>query len=246
MSYMVRLEVFEGPFDLLLNLIERAELDIFDIPIAHITEEYLDYLRQMQELDLVVSGDFLVMAATLLQIKAKMLLPKKQCDDELMTEEDPREELVEKILEYKFFKEVAEDLETRSEQAASIFPRPINKDLEQNSPLFTNPVGEVDVNTLNQLYKQVLLAFKESRTVTNIERKISLAEGIATLRLTLLKHKKVYFSELLDTKERRFIIVVFLAVLELIRMREIDVVQKQEFGDILIISLSTSAKEEEK
>lgn len=124
MSYLVKLEVFEGPFDLLLNLIEKAEIDIMDIPIARITEDYLDYLRQMQELDLVVSGDFLVMAATLLQIKAQMLLPKKPpADPDLEGEDeaDPRAELVRQLLEYKFYKEVAQVLKERVDEVA-VFP----------------------------------------------------------------------------------------------------------------------------
>ena len=125
MGYLVKLEVFEGQFDLLLSLIEQAEIDIMDIPIAQITEDYLEYLRQMQELDLVVSGDFLVMAATLLQIKAKMLLPKKPKtgdSDDIEEEEDPREQLVMQLLEYKFYKEAAQILQERAEQI-TVYPR---------------------------------------------------------------------------------------------------------------------------
>ena len=141
MGYLVKLEIFEGPFDLLLSLIEKAEIDIMDIPIARITEDYLDYLRQMQELDLVVSGDFLVMAATLLQIKAQMLLPKKppaDPDAEEEAEADPREELVRQLLEYKFYKEVAQILKEQADQVA-VFPGRISRRLLTRHP-FTSIV----------------------------------------------------------------------------------------------------------
>lgn len=238
MGYLVKLEIFEGPFDLLLNLIEKAEIDIFDIPIAQITDEYLDYLKQMQELDLVVSGDFLVMAATLLQIKAKMLLPVKPQDDEEVLEEDPREELVERLLEYKFYKEIANILQMKSQQAAVVYPRYFYEQSQYKPPIFTNPIGEADANTLEKMFSQVLQALKESETVTHIRRRRSMAETIASIRLTMLKRKKVTFSELLVVKDRYYILVTFLAILELIRMREINAVQDHDFGEIKLVLLS--------
>ncbi|NMB38328.1 MAG: segregation/condensation protein A [Firmicutes bacterium] len=239
MGYLVKLEIFEGPFDLLLNLIEKAEIDIFDIPIAQITEEYLDYLRKMQELDLVVSGDFLVMAATLLQIKAKMLLPAKPQTDEEEPEEDPREELVERLLEYKFYKEIAEILQTKSQQAAGVYPRYFYDQSQHKSPIFTNPIGEADANTLAKLFSQVLQALKESKTVTHIKRRRrSMAETIASIRLTMLKRNQVTFSELLIEKDRYYILMTFLAVLELVHMQEIKAVQEQDFGEIKLILLA--------
>ena len=123
MGYLVKLEVFEGPFDLLLSLIERAEIDILDIPIAQLADDYLDYLHQMQEHDLAVSGEFLVMATTLLQIKARMLLPKPPAiDGEEYDEEDPREDLVARLLEYKFYKEVANLLQEHYQAAEAVYP----------------------------------------------------------------------------------------------------------------------------
>lgn len=238
MSYLVKLEVFEGPFDLLLSLIEQAEIDILDIPIAQITEEYLAYLRKMQELDLVVSGDFLVIAATLLQIKAKMLLPSKPVmlleDDE---EEDPREALVERLMEYKFYKEIAERLHNQSEQTAFVYPRCQTSAGEKKLPIFVNPVGDVDVDILNKLFAQVVLAINERKRVRQIERKISLPTTIRNVRITILKRQNVTFSELLVAKERQFIVVTFLAVLELIRNREIIVVQDHDLGEIYITGI---------
>ncbi len=240
MSYLVKLEIFEGPFDLLLNLIEKAEIDIFDIPIAHITEEYLDYLRQMQELDLVVSGDFLVMAATLLQIKAKMLLPPKPKTSEEESEEDPRQELVFRLLEYKFYKEVALALQDKSLQASGFYPRYFPENTQVKSRIFTNPVGDANASTLAKLFSQVLKALEEIETVTEIKRRKSLAETVTSVRLTLLKRKHVKFSELLTIKDRQYILVTFLAVLELIKMREIQATQERVFGEINLVSLAST------
>lgn len=236
MSYLVKLEVFEGPFDLLLNLIEKAEIDIMDIPIARITEDYLDYLRQMQELDLVVSGDFLVMAATLLQIKAQMLLPKKPSADpdlEGEDEADPRAELVRQLLEYKFYKEVAQVLKERVDEVA-VFPRAYYEALDK-APIYTNCVGDADAEVLAGLFAQVLAALDESKKVTYIKRDMSLAEAIANLRLILRQQQTVTFRELLVRKDRLFIIYTFLAVLELIKLREIYAIQERLFGEIRLV-----------
>lgn len=237
MGYLVKLEIFEGPFDLLLSLIDKAEIDIMDIPIAQITEDYLDYLRQMQELDLVVSGDFLVMAATLLQIKAQMLLPKKPpLDPDSVGEEeaDPREELVRKLLEYKFYKEVAQILKEQADQVA-VFPRAYFEANSEQAPIYVNCVGDVDAKVLAGLFAQVLAALDESNKVTYIKRDLSLAEAISKLRLTLAERKSVVFSELLVQKDRIFIIYTFLAVLELIKLREIYAIQDRLFGDIRLV-----------
>ena len=237
MGYLVKLEIFEGPFDLLLSLIDKAEIDIMDIPIAQITEDYLDYLRQMQELDLVVSGDFLVMAATLLQIKAKMLLPKKPpLDPDSVGEEeaDPREELVRKLLEYKFYKEVAQILKEQADQVA-VFPRAYFEANSEQAPIYVNCVGDVDAKVLAGLFAQVLAALEESNKVTYIKRDMSLAEAIGKLRLTLAERKSVVFSELLVQRDRIFIIYTFLAVLELIKLREIYAIQDRLFGDIRLV-----------
>lgn len=234
MGYLVKLEVFEGPFDLLLNLIEQAEIDILDIPIAQIAEEYLDYLQKMKELDLAVSGEFLVMATTLLQIKARMLLPKRPADEEDGEEEDPRESLVTRLLEYKFYKDVASLLQEYHEIAEVSYPRLLANDRQKKQPIFTNLVGETDPTCLAQLLEDVMQALAESETVHQVSNRtrISLNECIAQVRLSLLTAKKLIFSDLIIVKERYYIVTTFLAVLELVRMREVVVVQNKDFGEI--------------
>lgn len=237
MGYLVKLEVFEGPFDLLLSLIERAEIDILDIPIAQLADDYLDYLHQMQEHDLAVSGEFLVMATTLLQIKARMLLPKPPAiDGEEYDEEDPREDLVARLLEYKFYKEVANLLQEHYQAAEAVYPRIIPDDFSEKQPIFTNLIGENDPNCLALLLQEVLQALAESETVHEVgkRKRISLNECIAQIRLSLLAEKRATFSDLLIVKERYYIVTTFLAILELVRMCEIVVRQEHEFGEIYI------------
>src|SRR5690554_2444973 len=123
MGYIIQLEVYQGPFDLLLDLIAQNEIDIWDIPIATITQQYLEYLYSLQERDLAIAGEFLVMAATLIRIKSRLLLPEKPQEEETEEEKDPRQELVEQLLRYKFFKEVALLLRDKYDDAVCFYPK---------------------------------------------------------------------------------------------------------------------------
>ncbi len=233
MGYLVRLEIFEGPFDLLLNLIERDEIDILDIPIAKIAQEYLVYLKQMQEQDLVISGDFLVMAATLLQIKARMLLPHNPEVVATEDEQDPREELVGRLLEYKFFKEISTLLVDKWQLTATLYPRVVRRG-EKKDPIYTNLIGDISIDQLAKLYEQVLQVVDDEDPVQKIHRRVSLQECIARVRQRLLAVKEGTFTELVTVKERYWVILTFLAVLELVRKREILAVQDGEFGEIYL------------
>ena len=141
MDYVVKLEAYEGPFDLLLDLIEQNEVDILDIPIAVITEQYLEYIHTLQEQDLAIGGEFLVMAATLIRIKAKMLLPPEEVEAEEPEEEDPRERLVEQLLRYKAYKEAAARLTERYHGALGYYTRGGRQSQAVRIPIFTNVVG---------------------------------------------------------------------------------------------------------
>ena len=177
------------------------------------------------------------MAATLLQIKAQMLLPKKPpADPDLEGEDeaDPRAELVRQLLEYKFYKEVAQILKEQADQVA-VFPRAYFEANSEQAPIYVNCVGDVDAKVLAGLFAQVLAALDESNKVTYIKRDLSLAEAISKLRLTLAERKSVVFSELLVQRDRIFIIYTFLAVLELIKLREIYAIQDRLFGDIRLV-----------
>ncbi|MGE4358120.1 MAG: ScpA family protein [Candidatus Omnitrophota bacterium] len=233
MSYQVRLEVFEGPLDLLLYLIKKNEVNIFDIPIAQITEQYLEYLELMEMLDLNISGEFLVMAATLINIKSRMLLPpeEKPLEEE---EEDPRAELVKRLLEYARFKEVALNLRERELKRKEEFIR------KEGAKQFIDEEGNVYFEA--SLF-DLITAF--SKAVGHISREtfqeiirdeVTVEEKIHELLHLFVSKEVVYFGELLaNAKTKIEIIVTFLAILELIRLKEIIARQRELFGEIEII-----------
>ena len=227
-SYKVKLRQFEGPLDLLLHLIKRDKINIYDIPISHITSEYLTYIEVMKELELEIAGEFFVMAATLIRIKAQMLLPRRTDEDE--EEEDPREELVRNLLEYRRFKEVAGLLARKEEERRKVFPRPPSK------PLDVEPIDEsMDVSLFDLIdaFKRVISNF-EGETLYTVEREpITIEEKMDYIIETLRTRNEVLFSELFSSGFSKMdIIVTFLAILELVRLGEIHARQMSDRSDI--------------
>lgn len=237
MVYHVRLEFYEGPLALLVHLIESQELDIWNIPIAQITEQYLAYLAAMEELNLEIGGEFLVMAATLLAIKAHMLLPQETSPEDFddgWEEEpvDPREELVQRLLEYRQFREAARGLakllDARGIVAGRGTPPP------PGSVRYTNPVGKATVDDLAEALAKLLDPTKEPRPLPLPRYTVSLEERVEQV-LDLFKRKKRFsFASLCKGGDRRFTVVTFLAVLELIRKGAASVTQPEIFGPITI------------
>ncbi len=237
--YVVSLSNFEGPLDLLLFFIKRDELDIYDIPIARITEEFLLYTQALQALDLEQAGEFIVMAATLMQIKAKMLLPKPERGPDEEEEEDPRMELVRRLLEYKQYKEVAEELRDREEEQRYVFYRQYFKADERIIPEET-PEEVLKNVTLFDL----LTAFKRAldrapkRTVHLVEQISYTVEEQTEYVLSVFSHRsQVTFFELVDRMERIGIIVTFLSLLELIKNKFVAFQQDDSFEDVLLYKL---------
>lgn len=233
----VRLEKFEGPLDLLLHLIQRDEIDIRDIPIARITEQFLRYLEMMRLLDLEVSGEFLVMAATLMRIKARTLLP---IEEPLEGEEaDPREELVRRLLEYRQFKEAAGTLRDREERRSQLFERGMVPPDEERGPL---PLGPVTLFDLLDALDRVLARLPEAgvyemqRPVYDVEEKMALLAGLAR------EAGRLSFEAVMaECAGRAEIIVSFLAVLELLRTGRLAVVQDEPFGPIWLAPATPDA-----
>ena len=231
MSYKVKLEIFEGPLDLLLYLIKKDEIDILDIPIAKITAQYLEYLDLMQLLDLDIAGEFLVMAATLMHIKSRLLLPPEEREALEEPEEDPRQELVRRLLEYQKFKEAAQHLEEMGLERSRHFVR------SEISPVIEE--GEYFEASLFDL----ITAF--SKVLTSVPRKtfqeiaideFTVEEKIGYI-LDILKEKtRTYFTNLFENmKNKMEVVCTFLALLELIRIKEAVVRQPKLFGPILVI-----------
>ena len=229
----ISIPVFEGPFDLLLHLIRDNKVDIYDIPIARITGQYLEYIEIMKELNLEVAGEFLVMAATLIHIKSRMLLPP---DEETPSEEqeDPRQELVQRLLEYQKYKDAAQDFKTREEDWAKMFHRePVSLSEEEDGELSLFDLGLFD---LLEAFKKILdkappeVAWITKETLTVKDRMFSIME-------VLEGQETVRFEELFkDGITRGQLLVTFVALLELIRLGLARAYQEREFGSIWVIN----------
>ncbi|SEF75108.1 condensin subunit ScpA [Caloramator fervidus] len=239
MSINVKLDIFEGPLDLLLHLIKKSEVDIYDIPIAEITEQYLEYLKAMEELDLEIASEFIVMAATLLEIKSKMLLPKPKTNSEEAVDQDPRTELVEKLIEYKKFKEFANFLREITQDYEIYFKAPeIIDDIKDNRDVF---LKNINLENLMHAFKKVMDSYekrqnKKSNIPQNIDHDEYKIEDKMDEILRLIKvKKKMYFKDFFAVAKTKLeIIVTFLAMLELIKLRHIVVYQEVNFSDIII------------
>lgn len=235
-EYRVKLRIFEGPLDLLLYLIKKNELDIYDIPIAEITRQYLDYLEMMQELNLEIAGEFLVMAATLLYIKSKMLLPQEEVslEDEI-PEEDPREELVQRLLEYKKFRQAALLLKEREDQSSQVFRRFVSIPEEELEFEEEFKGFEASIFDLLSAFSKVLQSLPREDLGLMLEEEHSLEEKMEFI-LSLLNQKGVIYFNNIWTRIRSRLeaVVFFLALLELIRMKKILVRQFGLFGEIKI------------
>ncbi len=218
---------FEGPLDLLLHLIRQEQVSIYDIPVARITDQYLRYLHLMQELDIAVAGDFLVMAATLIELKTRMLLPRDPFAA-AEEEEDPRKDLVDQLLEYQKYKAAAQMLWSRAVVERAVFKR---AEIETDK---NNPEVVVGVFDLFKVFQEILARHKEE-VLLEIEREeISMAEMLETLRNMVMSSGEVNLRTFFErARSRRELVLAFLSVLELVRTTQITLIQQETFGDIL-------------
>ncbi len=223
---------FEGPLDLLLYLIRQEQVNIYDIPVARITDEYLRYLNLMKELDLTVAGDFLVMAAQLIEMKSRMLLPRDPLAqvEEL---EDPRLELVNRLLEHEKFKAAAQMLWSRATVEQAVFTR---AEIETDK---NNPEVAVGLFDLLRVF-QTILARRKEEILMEIEREeVSMAEMIERLRNMVRSAGELDLMKFFErAQSRRELVVAFLSVLELVRLSEISLIQRETFGEILARAVS--------
>lgn len=236
MSYKIRLEVFEGPLDLLLYLIKKDEVNIYDIPIAQITDQYMQYLDMMALLDLDIVGDFLVMAATLMQIKSKMLLPPDP-SEVAAEEEDPRDELVRRLLEYKKFKEAAADLQNKETVRQDFFRRMLDeekfKEMKEDA---TEVYFEANLFDLISAFSNALKNVPKNVFYEVIKEEYTVEQKIHDILHLFLHEQKVLLKDLFSkARSKDEIIVTFMAILELIRLREVVAMQKGIFGEIEVL-----------
>jgi segregation and condensation protein A len=232
-GYPVRLENFEGPLDLLLHLIKKHEINVYDIPIALITRQYLDYLELMHELDLEIAGEFLVMAATLIHVKSRMLLPRPAPEQE-DPQEDPREVLVQRLLEHQRYKAAAELLHERETVRSAQWSRPDERVATIAGEDY-EPELEVDLFSLLSAFKAVVDRARQRPTVVVPGERISIEQRIAQLLGRLSETEACGFEELFaDTATKADLVVTFLALLEMIRLKLVRVFQAGPFGAIRV------------
>lgn len=245
MAIPVKLEVFEGPLDLLLHLIDKNKVDIYDIPIVEITEQYLEYIRQMETEDMNIMSEFLVMAATLIDIKCRMLLPKEI--NEEGEEEDPRTELVEKLLEYKMCKYMSYELRDRMLEAErNLYKKPtLPKEVsEYRQPVdYDELIGDMTLAKLHEIFKYVIKRQEDKvdpvrSTFGKIEKdEIDMDAKTVYIEDYIKSHKSFSFRKLLEKQHSKMeVIVTFLVILEMMKIGKIGIEQEDIFADIIITS----------
>lgn len=243
MGIPVKLEVFEGPLDLLLHLIDKNKIDIYDIPIVEITNQYIEYIRNMQREDLNIMSEFLVMAATLLDIKCRMLLPKEV--NEEGEEEDPRQELVEQLLQYKMYKYIAYELKDRELDSDMILYK--GPTIPEEVKEYVEPVdldkllGDLTLQKLGAIFQEVMK--RQTDKIDPVRSKfgkiekeeVTLTDKFTYIHGYMKDHKKFSFRQLLEKQHTKMhIVVTFLAILEMMKLGEINVRQEETCGDIMI------------
>ena len=252
MGIPVKLPVFEGPLELLLHLIEKNKIDIYDIPIVEITNQYMEYIRQMEREDLNIMSEFLVMAATLLDIKCRMLLPKEV--NEEGEEEDPRQELVEQLLQYKMYKYISYELRDREVLGGQRFYRdaPLPKEVAQYSqPVDLDElIGDLTLTRLHEIFREVIRRQHDkidpvrSRFGKIEKEEVTLPEKMEFLAEYTRTHRSFRFRDLLMRQTSKVqVIVTFLAVLEMLKAGKITVRQEDTFGEIMILSKDKEDKD---
>ncbi len=247
--YKVKLKSFEGPFDLLVYLIENAEMSIYDIKISEITNQYLAYIREMEEQNVALASEFMVLASSLIEIKSKMILPRIAEDGQEITEEDPRTELVERLLEYKRFKELSQMLEEREERSLNIFEKP----QEDISRYLENPDEYLSLD-LKEFATAFRLFIQKKQRVeavrkhyTRIERERASMEKRISYILQQVRGKigQVFsFKDFIrDKKDRYDVVVTFMSLLEMAKARAVKVEQRKTYGDIEVSAGEAVQKE---
>ena len=237
MEYQVKVENFEGPMDLLLFFIQRDKLNIYDIPIAHIAKEFLDYMKMMDLMNIDLGGEFVYMAALLMKIKAKMLLPVSDDEDDQI--EDPRTPLVQRLLEYQQFKKMSEELQEKYTEHSVHYPRGQEMVYDKNTEQITNPVQNITLFTLSTIFQELIHRLPDVNPYELQEDPIHLDEQIAFLKGEIDSAKHLSFTALFPfLKTRLRIVVTFMAILEMLRTNQVSIEQDEPFGEIILTGIA--------
>lgn len=234
LKYTVTIDAFEGPLDLLLHLIKEQDIDIYDIKIEEITKQYLDYIKAMKEMNLSIASEYLVMASELIEMKSKMLLPKKKDLEEDEYEEDPKEILIERLLAYKKYKEITSEFKDLELTRKLVFTKePVNLSTYAKEETNNGDVGISDlIEAFNELMKRKELDKPLATKIT--KKELSVSERVSKIRGILKRKKKVNFEELFEVATKEEVIVSFLSILEMVKKNEIVLMQEKNFNSIVI------------
>lgn len=233
MHYEVKIDEFEGPLDLLLHLIKKSNIDIYEISLEEITNQYLDYIKAMKEMNLDIASEYLVMASELLEYKSKSLLPKKE-DENDEYEEDPKETLIKKLIDYKKYKEITGAFKDLESVRSDIFTKtPSNID-EYDEKVINN--DDVSVDDLLEAFKKFMTRKEFERPLNTkiTSKELSITERITSIRKLLKNKKQINFMELFEIHTKDYIVVTFLSILEMSKDNEITIEQDDNFGNIII------------
>ena len=232
MEYTLKINDFEGPFDLLLHLIKEAKMSVFDFSVEEIVKSYLDYINKMQEVNLTIASSYLVMASELIEIKSRMLLPRREDDTE--EEEDPKERLINRLIEYQKYKDLTEEFKNMEEKRKEIYTK-LPEDLSSYTEDNVLKNSNVTLDDLLLAFQAFLERQKEEVVLETkvTKREITVEERRRDIKSRLRKNKKVSFFELFDIITKEYVVVTFLAVLEMVRKNELNIIQENNFDDII-------------
>ena len=234
MEYEVRIDAFEGPLDLLLHLIKESKVDIWDIKIEEITEQYLNYIKSMEKLNLNIASEYLVMASELMEMKSKLLLPRTTLEETDEEEIDPREKLIQKLIEYQKYKDMTNSFKELEEARHEIYTK-TPESLKEYAPEGTIVNTDLSLDDLMKAFEKFLQRKEKDKPLatTVTKKEISVTERRTQIKDILKKKKKVDFFELFDIVTKEYIVVTFLAVLEMARKQELVIYQENNFDNII-------------
>jgi len=234
MNYEVSLEQFEGPLDLLLHLIKEANISIYDINIEDITKQYLDYIQKVEELNLSIASEYLVMAAELIEMKSRLLLPKKEVDTE-EDETNDRDNLINRLIEYQKYKDITSKFKNLEKERTYIHTKNPTK-IDIDNKVHIDDSNKMDVNLLIEAFQKYLERKKEEKPLntTVTKKEMSVHDRCIKIRSILKEKNKVTFDELFDTINIPYVVVTFLSILEMVKKEEIELIQQNNFDNIII------------
>ena len=234
MDYKITINDFEGPMDLLLHLIKKSDIDIFEISIEEIAKQYLEFIKQMEEMNLNVASEYLILAAELIEIKSAILLPKKEIEN--LEEEDPREQLINRLIEYKQYKEVVKDFKSLEEERKLFYTKASENLNDYKKEEESMDLGEIDLNKLLEAFSKFLVRKQEEKPLSTkiSKREYSVKERSDEIKKLLVTKKNIDFEDLFEIYKKDYVVVTFLAILDLAKRQELEIKQEDNFNKIYL------------